>query len=67
MKNIKQLKFDDYRVEFKTTVNKKLIKKIYWFEGSGCRICPPKRGCNRRNRRNLKNWKNYRKTQYRIK
>jgi hypothetical protein len=49
------------------TTNSRVYKMTKWQIGfSGCPICSPHRGCNRRNKKYDRNWKNFRKTQYKV-
>ena len=49
----------------KTTTNSKEYKRLTGYQVSGCPICAPHRGCNRRRNSANRSWKSYRKTKWR--
>ena len=48
----------------KTTTNSKEYKRLTGYRVSGCPICAPHRGCNRRRNSANRSWKSYRKTKW---
>ena len=51
--------------EFDNTSNSYVYKKLaIQVELTGCPICSPNRGCNRRRKKKIRNWKKQRKTKW---